>query len=163
MIAMTTEPHWLSAPEQRAWRAFIYGATSVLEELSRVLETDPEIDLTLQEYEILVRLSEREGSRMRMSDLADQVVHSRSRLTHTVARLERRGILERVRCAADGRGREAVLTPEGRDLLERAAPAHVSSVRAALLNRVGTEDFLTLGRIMAIAAPEEAPDGGARA
>lgn len=162
MIAMTTEPHWLSGPEQRAWRAFIYGATSVLEELSQVLETDPEIDLTLQEYEILVRLSEREGSRMRMSDLADQVVHSRSRLTHTVARLERRGILERVRCEADGRGREAVLTAEGRDLLERAAPAHVASVRAALLDRVGTEDFLTLGRIMAIAAPEETPDGGAR-
>lgn len=149
-------PRWLTGPEQVAWRSFIFGATSVLEDLSQVLESDPSIDLTLNEYEILVRLSEKDASRIRMSDLAGEVVHSRSRLTHTVARLEKRGLVERVRCVADGRGREAVLTPDGRALLERAAPLHVESVRAALLDRVGSEDFRTLGRILAKAAPQDA-------
>lgn len=157
------EPRWLTAQEQVAWRSFLFGVSSIMDHLSQVLESDPEIDLTLQEYEILVRLSEAERHRIRMSDLAAQVVHSRSRLTHTVARLERRGIVERMRCAADGRGREAVLTPAGMALLERAAPRHVASVRAALLDRVGHEDFLTLGRILGVAAPRESAVEGSAA
>src|SRR5690625_6619303 len=83
-----------------------------------------------------------------MSDLADQVVHSRSRLTHTISRMEKRGLVERVRCAADGRGRQAQLTGAGRALLTAAAPTHVRSVRELLLDVVGHEDFLTLGRIL---------------
>lgn len=151
------EPRWLAHDEQYAWRSFIFAATSILEELSNVLETDPAIDLTLHEYEILVRLSEQAEQRIRMSDLADQVVHSRSRLTHTVARLERRGLVERVRCIADGRGREAVLTDEGMALLVRAAPVHVESVRTVLLDRVGHDDFLELGRILRLAVPQDEP------
>lgn len=149
-------PLWLTRTEQHAWRSFIVGVNSMVEKLSQVLEQDPDIDLTLNEYEILVRLSETEGHRVRMAELADRVVHSRSRLTHTVARLEKRGLVERVRCSADGRGREAVLTSEGMDLLVRAAPVHVASVRHELLDVVGPEDFLTLGRIMGrTLAPEQ--------
>lgn len=145
---------WLDREEQVAWRTFLFGITRVIEELSQVLEQDPEIDLTLNEYEILVRLSECEGQRVRMSDLADQVVHSRSRLTHTIARLEKRGLVERVRCADDGRGREAVLSAGGLALLERAAPRHVASVRAMLLDPLGREDFLRLGALMARTLPQ---------
>lgn len=160
--ARTAEPRWLEHDEQFAWRSFIFAAMSILEELSNVLETDPAIDLTLHEYEILVHLSEQDEQRIRMSDLADLVVHSRSRLTHTVARLERRGLVERVRCAADGRGREAVLTAEGMALLVRAAPVHVESVRTVLLDRVGHADFLELGRILRQAVPQEEPGSRAR-
>ncbi|WP_152351729.1 MarR family winged helix-turn-helix transcriptional regulator [Brachybacterium subflavum] len=152
-----TGVHWLSHDEQQAWRTFLYGVNLLMENISTALEQDPRFDLSLDEYEILVRLSEAPGGRIRMSGLADQVVHSRSRLTHTVARLEKRGILERVRCSGDGRGREAVLTEAGAELLRQAAPVHVASVRERLLDAVGTEDLLELGRIMAATIPEGAP------
>ncbi|MDO5661139.1 MAG: MarR family transcriptional regulator [Brachybacterium sp.] len=143
-----TEVAWLDPEEQVAWRHFLHGTMRLTDGLSQALEQDQGIDLSLAEYEILVRLSEMPGRRIRMSVLADQVVHSRSRLTHTIARLERRGLVNRVRCPDDGRGREAVLTDDGLALLEYAAPRHVASVRALLLDVVGREDLLTLGRIL---------------
>lgn len=139
---------WLSIDEQKAWRAFLYTTTRLRDQLSQTLEQDPRIDLSLAEYEILVRLSEYEGHRVRMSELAEHVVHSRSRLTHTISRLACRGLVARERCQADGRGREAVLTPDGLALLEYAAPLHVLSVRAALIDPIGEEDFLRLGCIL---------------
>lgn len=145
---------WLDSEEQVAWRTYLFTTYLLLEELSRTLESDPEVDLTLAEYEILVRLSEADGHAVRMSLLADAVVHSRSRLTHTVGRLEKRGLVERQRCAADGRGRIARMTPAGMDLLRRAAPAHVQSVRSLLLDRLGRERFLQLGDLMADLVPE---------
>ncbi|MFC0675832.1 MarR family winged helix-turn-helix transcriptional regulator [Brachybacterium hainanense] len=153
----SVEPRWLSTEEQEAWRSFLYGVNLLQGRLGAALEQAPDIDLTMGEYEILVRLSEAPDRRMRMSDLADQVVHSRSRLTHTVARLEKRGILARVRCVADGRGREAQLTEEGSALLVRAAPVHVASVREHLLDVIGHDDLLELGRILARTLPDGAP------
>lgn len=141
------EDPWLDAEEQTAWRQVLYGTQLLMERLSTVLEQDPEIDLTLAEYEILVRLSEGPTRRKRMSELAEEIVHSRSRLTHTVGRLEKRGLLTRQRCSDDGRGREAVLEPAGMALLEHAAPFHAASVRRYLLDLIGREDLLTLGRI----------------
>lgn len=155
--ASTPEELWLSRDEQEAWRLFLYATSLLTDRLSEVLGQDPDIDLTLAEYEILVRLSEAQGGAIRMSDLADQVVHSRSRLTHTVSRLERRGLVERVRCAEDGRGRQAQLTGAGHALLHAAAPVHVRSVREMLLDAVGHEDFLELGRILAKTVPADAP------
>lgn len=155
----TPEGLWLSQPEQKAWRSFLYASTLLNDRLSDALQADAEIDLTLGEYEILVRLSEASDQFLRMSELADRVVHSRSRLTHTISRMEKRGIVERVRCSSDGRGRQAQLTAAGRELLERAAPTHVRSVRELLLDAVGHDDFLELGRILGRAVPEDAPIG----
>ncbi|MGO2774904.1 MAG: MarR family winged helix-turn-helix transcriptional regulator [Brachybacterium tyrofermentans] len=155
----TPEGLWLSQPEQKAWRSFLYASTLLNDRLSDALQADAEIDLTLGEYEILVRLSEASDQFLRMSELADRVVHSRSRLTHTISRMEKRGIVERVRCSSDGRGRQAQLTAAGRELLERAAPTHVRSVRELLLDVVGHDDFLELGRILGRAVPEDAPIG----
>lgn len=148
---------WLSREEQRAWRSFLYGINLLTENLSAALEQDPQIDLTLAEYEILVRLSESPGRSIRMSDLADQVVHSRSRLTHTVSRMEKRSLVARVRCADDGRGREAQLTEAGSQLLREAAPQHVRAVRELLLDVVGHDDLMELGRILAKTLPDGAP------
>ena len=153
----TPEGLWLSQVEQGAWRRFLYATTLMTDRLSMALEADPEIDLTLGEYEILVRLSEAEAGFIRMSDLADQVVHSRSRLTHTITRMEKRGLVERVRCSSDGRGRQAQLTAEGQALLERAAPTHVRSVRDLLLDVIGHDDLLELGRILGRTIAEDAP------
>lgn len=153
----TPQDLWLNREEQQAWRRFMYATTLLNDRFSAALEADPDINLTYGEYEILVRLSEAEGGSIRMSDLADQVVHSRSRLTHTVTRLERRGVVERVRCSSDGRGRQAQLTAAGRQLLETAAPVHVRSVRELLLDVIGHDDFIELGRILGRTLPQDAP------
>ncbi len=155
--ASTPEDLWLTSKEQEAWRTFLYVTTLLNDRFSEALQSDPEIDLTLGEYEILVRLSEAEQKFLRMSELADKVVHSRSRLTHTISRMEKRGLVERVRCSDDGRGRQAQLTAAGEAMLERAAPTHVRSVRTLLLDVVGHDDLLELGRILAKTLDEDAP------
>ncbi|MDN6400033.1 MAG: MarR family winged helix-turn-helix transcriptional regulator [Brachybacterium sp.] len=153
----TPEDLWLTGTEQTAWRTFLYATTLLTDRFGEALQADPEIDLTLGEYEILVRLSEAEEKFLRMSELADKVVHSRSRLTHTVSRMEKRGLVERVRCSDDGRGRQAQLTGAGEAMLVRAAPAHVRSVRELLLDVIGHDDLLELGRILGKTLEEGAP------
>ena len=105
-------------------------------------------DLSLVEYEILVRLSEREGRWMRMAQLADALAHSRSRVTHTVARMEDAGLVTREKSPEDGRGVVCRMTDDGWDLLVRIAPLHVTGVRANLVDLVSREDFAAVGRVM---------------
>ncbi|MSZ75846.1 MAG: MarR family transcriptional regulator [Actinobacteria bacterium] len=104
-------------------------------------------DISLGEYEILVRLSERDG-RMRMAQLADAVAHSRSRVTHTIARMEKAGLVERTTSPEDGRGIVAVMTEGGYALLRRVAPTHVNGVRDHLVDLIDPADFEALGRVM---------------
>jgi len=105
-------------------------------------------DISLVEYEILVRLSEREGRQMRMAQLADAMSHSRSRVTHTVGRLEKAGLVTRNKSPEDGRGVICSLTEHGFHLLSRMAPYHVDGVRANLVDLVAADDFDALGRVM---------------
>ena len=117
-------------------------------------------DISLAEYEILVRLSENKGQ-MRMAHLANAMAHSRSRVTHTVSRLERAGLVARRHSKSDGRGVVAQLTPGGMDLLVRAAPVHVSGVREHLVDVASDEDFAAVGRVMNAVADqliEDNPD-----
>ena len=104
-------------------------------------------DISLVEYEILVRLSERDGQ-MRMAALADALAHSRSRVTHTVARMERAGLVARGSSPEDGRGVIASMTPKGYELLVQMAHIHVSGVRHHLVDLVSPEDFAAVGRVM---------------
>src|SRR5690606_7742597 len=104
--------------QQRAWRALMLGHTLLLDRLDDDLRE--EFDISLAEYEILVRLSEREGRAMRMAQLADALAHSRSRVTHTIARLERTGYVARAASPEDGRGVVASLTDKGMELLRAA-------------------------------------------
>jgi DNA-binding MarR family transcriptional regulator len=105
-----------------------------------------EHDISLVEYEILVRLSERDGQ-MRMAALADALAHSRSRVTHTVTRMENAGLVQRSSSPEDGRGILCTITDKGHDLLVRAAPTHVAGVRAHLVDLATNEDFAALGRV----------------
>jgi DNA-binding MarR family transcriptional regulator len=105
-----------------------------------------EHDISLVEYEILVRLSERDGQ-MRMAALADALAHSRSRVTHTVTRMENAGLVERSSSPEDGRGILATITDKGHDLLVRAAPTHVAGVRRHLVDLATDGDFAALGRV----------------
>ena len=100
------------------------------------------------EYEILVMLSETEGQRLRMSELADAVHHSRSRLTHTISRMEKAGLVRRADCPTDRRGVWAELTAEGFELIKEAAPHHVETVRKYFLEVMSEEDYAAVGRAL---------------
>ena len=145
MTSDTLAPAWLSTEQQHAWRAYLVGTTLLMDRLDRDLRASH--DISLPEYEVLVRLSESPDHRVRMATLADSLSHSRSRVTHTVTRLERAGLVERVACASDGRGVEAVLTERGWSLLQDAAPLHVRSVREYLVDLADEEDFAAVGRV----------------
>ena len=141
----TTGTRWLDGDQQRAWRAYLVGTTLLTDRLDRDLRERH--GLSMPEYEILVRLSETPGRRMRMAELAGAVSHSRSRITHTVARLERDGLVQRTACLSDGRGVEAVLTDTGFARLEAAAHTHVEGVRRYLVDLASEEDFAAVGRV----------------
>ena len=145
MTEETQVTSWLDASQQRSWRAFLVGTTLLMDRLDRDLRDKHQ--LSLPEYEILVRLSEADDNRMRMAVLADSVSHSRSRVTHTVNRMEKAGLVVRDSCVSDGRGVEAVLTDEGRRTLDAAAPTHVAGVRRLLIDLADEDDFEAVGRV----------------
>jgi DNA-binding MarR family transcriptional regulator len=146
-MTVQDEPRWLSDEEQDSWRAFLRGSRLLEEALDRDLQAH---GLQLSEYEIISMLSESPQQRLRMSELAAMVVQSRSRLTHTASRLEKRGWVTREACLADRRGVELVLTTEGAKRVVRAAYAHVESVRRNLLDVMTPEQFRALGEAMAL-------------
>lgn len=140
-----SEIQWLDAEQQASWRAYIMGTELLQHQLDRELREEHQISFS--EYEILVRLSEAEGGRMRMATLADAMSHSRSRVTHTVARMESAQLVRRHAAESDRRGVEAVMTEIGHRKLVEAAPTHVRGVRTHLVDVASREDFAALGRI----------------
>ena len=146
---MTTR--WLDAQEQQVWRSTLEGFQLLSDRLDGELDRAPEggESLSLAEYEVLVRLSEAQDWSARMSELADDLVHSRSRLTHTVSRMQARGLVDRRPCASDRRGVLCVMTDAGWDLLRRLAPRHVTGVREHLFDVADSADLQAMGRVMA--------------
>lgn len=140
-----SEPHWLDEEQQVAWRALVLGSTLLFDRLDDDLRRHH--GLSLVEYEILVRLSE-SGGQMRMARLADSLAHSRSRVTHTVKRMEESDLVRRELSADDGRGVCAVMSDRGRLLLEKVAPSHVDAVREHLVDLVDPADFAAMGRVL---------------
>ncbi|MCH1867206.1 MarR family winged helix-turn-helix transcriptional regulator [Nocardioides sp. CFH 31398] len=141
-----TEPAWLDAGQQRSWRALVLGMTLLTHRLDDELRRG--FGLSLTEYEILVRLSESPNREMRMAALADSLCLSRSRITHTVARMEAAGLVERRASQLDGRGVVAVMTDGGAAKLRAASPSHVAAVREHLVDLVEPSDFDAMGRVM---------------
>jgi len=139
------ETHWLDEDQQRSWRALVLGSTLLFDRLDDDLRRHHGISLV--EFEILVRLSER-GGQLRMAQLADSLAHSRSRVTHTIRRMEKTELVKRADSPDDGRGVVAVMTERGRLLLENVAPTHVNGVRDHLVDLATPEDFAALGRVM---------------
>lgn len=156
---MTDRTRWLDAQEQQAWRSVIEGFNRFEDRLDRQLKD--EFGITLDDYEILVYLSEAEGRRVRMSDLADRLLASRSRMTYRVDRLEKAALVVRRPCAEDGRSLWAELTKSGLALLVKAAPGHVSLVRELLVDQFSRDEWLDLGRRFdAVAAETDRPHPG---
>lgn len=150
-LANHDEVRWLSADQQTSWRSYLQGVARLTDALNRQMERDS--GLSLNEYEVLVRLSEAADRTLRMSDLATSVVNSRSRLTHTVARLEAQGLVERRTCPDDRRGVNCVMTAAGYEFLVRMAPGHVRAVRELMVDRLTDAEFRAVGAAMSKVAP----------
>jgi DNA-binding MarR family transcriptional regulator len=142
---MTTlaTPRWLTAEQQQVWRAYLLGSALLQERIDADLRP---FGLDRAEYEILVVLSESDDQRLRMAELADAVHQSRSRLTHTISRMENAGLVERTNCPTDRRGVWAELTAQGFELIQQAAPTHVETVRRGFVEVVSEDDFAAVGR-----------------
>ena len=144
MLGVMGDTTWLTTEQQRIWRSYLRATA----QLSCFLEESlRHHGLSFAEYEVLVGLSEAPDQQLRMSDLAAFAHQSRSRLTHTVSRLEKAGLVTRTACRADGRGVVASLTDEGFALLREAAPGHVRAVRTALVDALSEAEFAALGHI----------------
>ncbi len=134
------EVNWLDDEEMRAWHAFLATGALMERRLDQQLRDD--VGLSHLQYGILVQLSAAEGCAMRMTELADSMLNSKSGLTYQISQLEKAGLVVRAPCTIDVRGVYAALTDEGRKLMERAAPGHVALVRELLID-VLTRDQLT--------------------
>lgn len=145
VTATAEEPRWLDDSEMRAWRAYVIGSELLRKQLNRELQDRH--GLALADYEVLVRLSEQDGGRMRMAHLAGEVASSKSRLSHQIARMETADLVQRVECGDDARGVFAEITERGRDRLRETAPTHVAGVRANLVDLLSPSDQVALAEI----------------
>jgi len=141
-----SETRWLDADQQHNWRAFLVGSTLLMDTLDRELRQAH--GLSMAEYEILVRLSEAPERTLRMAQIAESMQHSRSRVTHTVSRMEKAGLIQRCAAEDDKRGVDARMTAEGWELLKAAAHTHVTGVRAHFVDVAERADFEAMGRLM---------------
>lgn len=132
---------WLSGDEQRAWRTHLDVNRLLTYQMERDLQP---FGLTMNDYEILVNLSESAEHRLRMSDLAAATLQSKSRLSHQITRMENAGLVRRESCESDKRGLFAVLTEEGWETMRKVAPHHVASVRRHFIDRMSPQDLAHL-------------------
>jgi DNA-binding MarR family transcriptional regulator len=142
---MSDDVPWLSAEEQQSWRAFV----RLHQKLSRRLGADLQAQSGLSgaDFEILVALTDVPEGRLRFQDLAEEIDWERSRLSHQVARMIKRGLVAREECAEDGRGAFVVITAQGREVIGAAAPKHVVTVRRLVIDALSPEELASLGHI----------------
>lgn len=136
---------WLDEQEMAAWRAYIVGSALLEHRLNRELHQAH--SLSIADYEILVRLSEQPDRQMRMSELAADVAHSKSRISHQIRRLEAEDLVRRTECPSDGRGIYAMLTDKGVALLHKSAPTHVAGVREHLVDLIEPDEQRVLADV----------------
>jgi len=141
-----TAPTRLSSAELRTWRTFLRAHATVLRQLEQELMA--EHDLPLASYDVLVQLSESPARRLRMTELADRVLLSRSGLTRLADRLERDGLLTRQACPSDARGTLAVLTDAGLERLRSAWPTHLRGVSQHVTGRLTPDEVQQLGALL---------------
>lgn len=136
---------WLTEEEQRAWRGLLRMTSQLNARANRLLQD--EYGISLADYEVLVALSEAPEGRLRVFEVADALAWEQSRVSHQLARMQRRGLITREGCATDARGAFAVLTTVGRATIERAAPAHVEQVRQLVFDELSHEQVSALTEI----------------
>jgi DNA-binding MarR family transcriptional regulator len=140
-----TEPRWLTDDEMRAWLGYRRMRNLLDLQINRDLATDAA--LSEQDYDVLSALSELPEPRIRVSELSDMLRWSRSRLSHHMARMEKRGLVVREDYPGAGRGAVVGLTEAGLRAIQEAAPGHVTSVRRHLIDLLSPEEIQVLGDI----------------
>ena len=153
--ALNQHARWLTNEEKALWRDYL----AIQGRLHLAIQRDLKLssDLTEPEFEVLVYLSEADGP-LRMTALADVLMWERSRLSHQVTRMVKRGLVERTSCPTDGRGAFVSVTAAGMSEIEKAAPDHVATVRREFLDRLSEEDKCELARLLSLIEGSEAPD-----
>lgn len=141
---MATVP-WLDPDEQRAWRTFLRMESRLQRHLAQQLQR--ETGLSEADFEVLVNLSEAEGDRLRAYELGDELQWEKSRLSHHLTRMEKRGLVAREDCPTDARGAFVRITRDGRTAIEQAAPTHVTEVRARFIDVLSAEQLRALEEI----------------
>jgi DNA-binding MarR family transcriptional regulator len=141
-----------------AWRGMLEAHKALISTLDAELERDH--GLSLSSYEVLMYLGDAEGHKLRMGELADRLLLSRSGISRLVGRLERRGLVRRSRCSDDGRGFFAQLTPEGARKLAEMRPDHLDGVRRHFLSRLDRQELESLGEIWRRLLPKGAGEPG---
>src|SRR4051794_34748771 len=139
MGPMKSESPWLNDKQQRVWREWLAMNTRLPAALHRQLQEDS--GLSLPDFDVLVQLTDTPDAKVRILPLAHALGWERSRLSHHIKRMERRGLVEREECPDDGRGAFVVLTRSGRDAIERAAPEHARTVRNLLFDSLSDAEL----------------------
>lgn len=145
MLPSMQEPRWLNDEEDRAWRGYEALSTQLSALLHKSLVRNT--GLSLSDYAVLVHLSESPEDRLRAYELGTALQWEKSRLSHHLRRMEKRGLVERRTCESDGRGLFVALTPQGRQAIEEAAPLHVADVRAFLIDQLTPAQLESLAEI----------------
>ncbi|MFF7872669.1 MarR family winged helix-turn-helix transcriptional regulator [Streptomyces californicus] len=141
---MNATPRWLDPEQQAAWDSFIRMQEKLIGRLARRVQADSR--MSPSDYIVLAKLTEA-GGRMRFMDLTKLVEWEKSRMSHQVARMAKRGLVRKEDCPDDGRGAFVVATPAGREAIEEAAPVHVEHVRRLFVEALTQEELDTLSRI----------------
>ena len=136
---------WLDDTEARAWRGYLRLNALLMAELNRELQRDS--GLSGPDYDVLVILSEATPQRLRMRELGAQLLWEKSRLSHHITRMERRGLVRREDCDSDARGAFVVITPQGLQTIRDAAPAHVANVRRHVFDHLSRDQVEALAEI----------------
>lgn len=136
---------WLSNDEQTVWRQWLGVNGALPAAMNRRLVADA--GLSLQDFDVLVQLTDSPSGRVRVTALAHALGWERSRLSHHVKRMTTRGLVARDECADDGRGAYVVLTDPGREAIEAAAPDHVETVRRLVFDTLDKDDLVALRSI----------------
>lgn len=137
MAIKNPAPQWLNPREMKAWRSYIIASRRLLEALDSDLVGH---DLSMADYEVLAQLSDSPNRRMRMTELAEVAMISKSRLSHRMKVMEKAGWVRRELCSEDKRGSWATMTEKGFKAIAEAAPCHVASVRKRFIDQLSTKE-----------------------
>jgi DNA-binding MarR family transcriptional regulator len=142
------------------WRTFLQAHATVVRRLEAELEADGQVSLA--DLDVLLQLASSDGRRLRMSELADHVLLSRSGMTRRIDRLEAAGLVQRHECAADRRGAYAGITEAGLDRLQRARPTHMRGIEEHFVSRLSDEDLESIqdALIKLIPLDDRSPERG---
>jgi DNA-binding MarR family transcriptional regulator len=143
-------------PGLATWRTFLQAHATVIRRLEADLEADGQ--LSLADLDVLIQLSTADGHRLRMSELADHVLLSRSGMTRRIDRLETAGLVQRHECAADRRGAYAKITDDGLERLHRARPTHLRGIQEHFVARLSPDDLASLrDALIKVIPPDDQP------